>query len=635
MSRANVQDDLTNSSRSSSAATSKGVSEGRSSDSGVSDITDLQESSHRNESSRLTKDALSSLTATAGSSESNKATSLALEAATAHCSMCEDAISALLCTQCGRLSFCVSCCVSLHDNKFLCTHKLIALDPLREGTVVTLAELKERSSSQTTKKPATTVASLPSQDASTAALSAPLSQKTAAHVDPTHQSESDETSETDIATLAADRNIIQARLAELASCRGLLQKASDGLSTERFQCRDIAQTAIEAVRRRFEVLRQVVAEKEGEFIAAIERAAKLRLEDATKSSFDAAASLAECDAFLEQTKLQLDRVSSNKKLFAEARTSMLLATDAKLRSIDDTIHRLQHDLDRIVSSSLGMHINLDNAIEEVRRLVAPQQLQGAHMAEVHSKPIPSEKFVNSPAVKVVRQRSAEALDQTATVAATHRKSYQQELEALRNTPLKDIRAGNASVAPLLLQAGVPGDSRPSTPRKQLMTHPSSANSSAANPGLHSSGSDASSRDAIAKIAQKYASSGNSQRAGAAALASSKHAAQAVTAVPRELERLRQVVASTAAGLQRKGSVGSAAGQLTPRGRSPASFRADSPSNISSSRVSSPMRSTQLTAYRSSFSPARHNPDATPGPGAYYIPTDFTARSMLSTPPRRR
>lgn len=624
------------SSRSSSAVSSRGVSEGQSSASGASDASGAPISSERRDTSSYN---------TRRSVDESNTNSIALEAATAHCSMCDDAISSLLCTQCGRLSFCVACCISLHDNKFLASHKLLSLEPHHEGELVTVAMLKERAqkkvlavqeqqrvSNPPTQPPQPSGAvGGPSQSAT------PSTQKAAAHVDPQlHQQQLiDDEASIDMAALAADRNIIQARLVELASCRSLLQASSDSLSKERFRCKDIAHTATEAVRQRFDVLRALINEKETAYVAVVEKAARNRLEDATKASFDASASLSECDAFLDQTKLQLDRLSSNKKLFAEARASLLLATDSKLRAVDDTIQRLQNDYDRIVTVSLGVQIPLERVVEEVMKLAVPNAPQAPHYSEMHTKPIAVDKFIGSPGVKVVRQVSAEpptirvATDLETT---SQRKSYQQEIESLRNTPLRDIRAqqqqaNNAQLNASSSSAGIP-------PSKAL---PLSLQS-----GKPSVGGDVGHRSAtsaIARIAEKYATQG-----GVGGVATGGSSTRRAVVVPKELESLRQVVASTSmsssspsAFLRKQSNMSVHSVTSAARAYSPVSAsRAESPSGgVGGSRKASPMRQTQLSSYRNSISPSRRNPDATPGPGAYYKPTDFTARSMLSTPPRRR
>lgn len=610
--------DRVSSSRSSSAISSRGVSEGQSSASGASDTTDAPPVGGRGERAVNTSDA-------------KRANTAALEAATVHCSMCDDAISSLLCTQCGRLSFCAPCCISLHDNKFLASHKLLSLEPHKEGETVTVAMLKERLQKKPQDAEAVAQSTVPLPEASTpsptkrAAFAAskvglgPI----ASHTDPSAGQQTDENeANIDMASLAADRNIIQARLVELASCRSLLQASSDSLSKERFRCKDIAHTATEAVRQRFDVLRTLLHQKESEYVAVVERAARSRLEDATKASFDASSSLAECDAFLDQTKLQLERLATNKKLFAEARASMLRATETKLRAVDDTIQRLQNDYDRIVSVSLGVQIPLDRVVDEVGKLVVPKAPQAPHHGDMHAKPISMEKFTASPGVKVVRQSSAEQnraqQDQTQV-----RKSYQQEIEALRSTPLKDIRAQQQS-------STSNGSVGPQSPLKS--TVPLSLQQQAAAGSHESSNRLPAKNAAISRIAEKFATQQG-------------EVGHRRTVVPKELESLRQVVASANASpsslLIRKQSNASviSSASAAARARSPiTASRAESPGGMlstSHNRRASPMRQTQLSSYRNSISPSRRNPDATPGPGAYYKPTDFTARSMLSTPPRRR
>lgn len=616
-------------SRTASTAVSRSVSEGQSSASGVSDVSDGLDIpiGDRSTSTPIDRAVYNrpSQNRPAASGPSAPLSSIALEAASATCSMCEVATSHYLCTQCGRLSFCAACCVSLHDNKFLANHALVSLEPQKEGQVVPLSRLKE--SLAASSKPATAPVTVPI--AHTLAEKAPQEGKTSTVTDES-KPEAAELEAVDVAVLAADRNIVQARLSEISACRGLLQTVSDGLSKERFRCKDITQTAADAIHQRFDVLRRVLQEKEAEFVACVEQAGKQRLEDATKHSFHAVTTLTECDAFLEQMRLQLDRVSANKRLFAEARTAMLAATENKLKSLDESIQQLQHELDKILAQTLGVSIPLDPTIEELKRIKPPQRLAAANIATVHVNAIPAEKFVDSPTVRVVRQKtSAEpqsAAGAPSATAPTHRKLYHQELEALRNTPLRDLRA---SAAP------------PAEGSKLIDTsqHASTA-ATFVDPVAAVPHAAAATVSSISKIAQKFHSIGTP-------LSLSTNSSSRISGtVPKELEKLRSIVASTTQSIQRRGSAVASASAVSSsfmmggagRARSPM-IRTDSPSRSSvaqlSLRTSSPIRNTQLTPYRHSISPSRVNPDATPGPGAYYKPADFTSKSMLSTPPRRR
>ena len=69
------------------------------------------------------------------------------------CTMCDESLPDgdiyYYCVSCGRLEFCTKCCIMLHDNKFLGSHKLLlktvgSATPRTPGLVTTtVAEIKQ------------------------------------------------------------------------------------------------------------------------------------------------------------------------------------------------------------------------------------------------------------------------------------------------------------------------------------------------------------------------------------------------------------------------------------------------------------------------------------------------------------
>lgn len=526
---------------------------------------------------------------TVGSTRDDAKRLNAIDAATATCSMCDEAASTFLCTQCGRLSFCTDCCVSLHDNKFLSSHKLIALDPANEGEPMSLQDVKAVTMKAVPQPPTTF---LPTAVASNGPLSAVRSAQSedgseraaTARQNSTAAAVEEEQEALDLPMLAADRNIITARLNEISACRTLLADVGTALSNERFSCKDVSRTAIEAVRKKFDVLRNLISEKEAEFVGVIEKAARQRLESATKLSLEASVSLAECDAFVEQTKNQLERTSLNKKLFADARSSMMQAAEERLRGTDDTIQRLQQELDRLTSISLGVHIELDGCYAAVNALRPPSETTRRVEDAPRVLPIPVHQFLNTPGVKVHKQ--AAELPPNPRASTPTRQSFQQQIHTLQSTPPREV-----------------------LDPKKLMNTTMAAGAAP----LPSSSSLPAPHHEIGKIAQKFRQNGSGARAAGA--------------YPAELEKLRQQVASSAAAERRRPSTASATqSSAAARGRSPL------PQRNTPQRGSSPAGGVALPR---GGSPARSAMEYTPGPGAYYQSRDFNARSILSTPPRRR
>jgi hypothetical protein len=512
-----------------------------------------------------------------------------LAAAVPKCTMCDVHRSDFICPQCGRLSFCLKCCVSLHDNKFLGTHKLISLDALAEGTECTVSALKEMA----LQKVAPATQRRKTADPDDVSVSRPVATEWSAADGPRRVEES-----LDLAAIAADRNVVQARLREMSSCREWLDRLHSDLNAERLTCKETTHTACEAVRRKFDILRNVLAAKEAEYVSVVESAGKKRLDMATQVCCSSSIAIGEVDSFIAQMSNQLSRLEMNNEMFNNARRSMLDETQRRLHGVDDTIHALQSSLDDIRSVSLGVQIVLEDAVAAISAMKPPLSL-GSRLHDIpHILPVPSEKFLATPGINVVRQpaeidRSVQRGPPNSPTkpdsGAPPRKSFAQELQTLRQTPLDALR-GN-SPARLASASAVP------IVRSLLPAQEPAGGSSTAS--------------AMARIAA---------RASAAAARTSSPMRQKSSVVP-ELERLRQQIHATG------GSFAAVARADSPlaRGRSPIARsspqRRGSPAPVAATGLSN--RSGLLDG------------TGTPGPGAYYKPHDFNQRSFLSTPPRRR
>jgi hypothetical protein len=230
---------------------------------------------------------------------------------TAKCTICEEARSEYLCHQCGRLSYCLKCTISLHDNKYLGTHRLFSLD---QGVDLSLHQVKAALEATSPPPPAIAVPQIPLLPVRAVQLAEPNLRDPA---------------QLDLVTLTADRKIIGHRLEELQACGSLMRKLQLELAQEKEASHDVVLTACDAVRRKFDIVRQLLKEKENDFIAHIEEAGRRRVDLATKFLVDATTIIGEIDGYVSHTADALKKAEGNPKWLNEHRQELLHSSQGK------------------------------------------------------------------------------------------------------------------------------------------------------------------------------------------------------------------------------------------------------------------------------------------------------------------
>lgn len=523
--------------------------------------------------------------------ERHATTISALPRASAMCTMCDVAGSEFICKQCGGLSFCLKCAVSLHDNKFLGTHKIESLLSM-EGSVSTIAELKIRLHKPTLpeafKAPPLNLDPVVADGAwrKGAKLYDAQSNMNSVHTVAAKEPQ------VDPAELAADRQLLVARARELKGAADTLKKLTQSATSEKTHCLEATATAKEAVRRKFDILRTLLGAKEQEFLAVVDDAGRRRMDATTKLVCDATVATSETQGFVSHLETQLERLQAHRGLFIESRKSLLESSGSKLNILDDTITRLQLELDECRNISLGVAVPIEGIVLAIQSVHAPAAALplGAHVeiAGIDGQgPVTQQQFHSAPGVK---QWVSDGGSQPAEQPITPRRSFAKELEALRSTPLSLATANPAPAT------------RPQSPIRSPLAD----------------GRGTPSGDAPSALITRAA-----QRTGTAMR----------TAFPPELEALKRQVA------QRHQAGGS--GPSTPRRQAPSSSGAALPverqhSTFSAMSIGSqpPHRASSPASHRAA-TPTRGpgHGDNFPGPGAYYKVQPFNTRSVLSTPPR--
>lgn len=515
--------------------------------------------------------------------------------ASALCPMCDTRQSEYLCTACGRIVFCLNCCVNLHDNKFLAGHSFTSLST---GETVNMQKLKPLVGPKKQPEPAAAIQP-PEQ---------PIPRGKTGEAAAIPPSEPDDSQTLDYAALAADRNVLIVRAKDLEGLNRSLLRVKQEIAEERNATKDRMAAATDAVHRKFDILRTVIAAKEQEFVDVVEAAGKVRLETATRHSSGVALAAAELSTFIEHLHKQLERLEGNKRAFDEIRKSMLEDTQAQLAKADDDIHHYEDLLEEVRQVPLGVHIAVDTLVDSIQKLSVPPRIptKTASSAPLHEKPIPASQFVSAPGVRLFAdQPQSQPQSQPSAVPM----SLAKEIAELRRTPMKEALSSHASQPQSQLpvaQSRSPMPVRPSA--DYLPAAPTYTNGNV----TIKSNLEVSKAQMLLHKAQQQARHRPSDRVEPIAANRTDSPSRGRGLFPPELDALhRQVVASR---------------------KSSPSLRTRSPLRPGGAAVPAAPQQQDVTAYRQQSPRPRQE---VPGPGAYYNPKPFNARSVLSTPPRRR
>lgn len=520
------------------------------------------------------------------------------------CTLCDSAPSDFSCRACGGLTFCEKCALSLHTNKFLGSHQLEnILDP---NDKVQGSDLAIRRAQMDAERAAREVYSDEARAARMRAEEETLQQtlriaesagreKAKEEEEQRHLRELRELREgprLDMKALASDRSVINARGKELRSCIDILRRLSLRLAEEQASCIDATRTAGDAIRKKFDLLRNLINQKEAQFLGVVQDAGKTRHEAAASQRTAVAAAVAETTAFVDNLELQMQRLEGNYVMFDESRGGLLEDTRLKIAHVDGLIHKFEGIVQEVREIPLGVVVPLDGIVTALQMLHAPERTIGSsEVAMLNAAEallaVPADSFENALGVKHFRSGgSAE--------------DYYNNTAKSTNSPLRRNASSannNNSSRPAPFEIREVQQQRASSPFKS-----GNNNSNNSNNGV----------------------------------ASSRHAG---TGMPPEVRELRKHLQLNANLLSNNSGNGS-------RPQSPTSQRTSSPLVVAARRTGSPMRTANNNNNNtgsSSFLNSNNNNNRVsgtnnnngyPGPGSYYVPYPLNNRNgPLSTPPR--
>jgi hypothetical protein len=611
----------------------------------------------------------------------------------ATCTMCDVAVSEYVCAQCGRLSFCLKCSVSLHDNKFLGSHKLTPADDPNANDGFSIGDLKQLLVSKEAPPPRPGPPPMPSSDP---VAPDPVTNRRRWQDEVSNDRQDrggvPDAPPLDLVQLASDRRLLRARITEVGRCAELLRGCATKAAHEKAHSAEATKTAAEAVRRRFDLVRQLLAQKEQEYVEVIEGAGKRRLDAATKTATAVSVAATETEAYVKHMTTQLERLEGNNKQFNDSRRQLLEDVAERTRLVDQQVMDFERSLDDVQRVSLGVPVHLNMVIDTIQALEPPAVTSSA--VAPAAAVIPAGKFLSEIGVQqwqsdgTLVSRGTPAESEVLARAPTPRKSLAQHVEELRHAPMpvhaaSSIGTGQGITTP---RAGTPtrGRSPPRSPsRGGAAPSANAVNGSAAAPtdasGLlvpYNATTAAVAKASIARSAARYQSPGaggdgagrgsvfpaeldllkkhiaqrtaNRRSSAAIATEAAAHGGHHMTAasasadtVPAGIQpRFRQPVAAPhpATGRSSRGSplrqqhtASPAAGS---RGQSPMARQPSAPTSGAGTPSSRAMSPTALQRIRMAMKGGSDTAAAAPGPGQYFGVQQFTGRSVLSTPPRR-
>jgi hypothetical protein len=545
--------------------------------------------------------------------------------------MCDVAVAEYLCQQCGRLSFCLKCSVSLHDNKFLGAHKLTPIDEPGKGPCIAVGDLKGLL--QQTVAPAR--ASPPPVPTSDIDVPADYKERYMDDGGAGEQKGAEE-SPLDLVGIASDRRLLRARVSEVDRCSELLRRIATKSAHEKAHSAEATKTAAAAVHRRFDLVRQLLATKEQEYVEVIEAAGKRRLDAATRTATGVSVAATETASYVQHMTTQLDRLEGSNRQFNDCRRTMLEDVAERTRQIDQQVADFERDLEEVQSVSLGLAVHLNHVIDAVQALEAPAFPIGG-VSEPPPRAVPADKFLSEVGVQQWRgdgtlvSRGTPSESAVLAAAPTPRKSLAQTVDELRRTP---IPAHATSSAGTEAASQVHSARSPMRRAASPMAAPAAP---AANATTHGGGVKG---NAIARAAARY----------------QQQPSSGGKTFPSELDTLKKHIAQRSV---RRTSSHTPAGGDTDEWERPVPApvqpmsRGRTPTRGTNSRVGSPAaRQATATApktgpgtpsaramsptaaMRARMAAKTDTPANAPGPGAYFASTNARGGAITGTPQRR-
>jgi hypothetical protein len=528
------------------------------------------------------------------------------------CTLCDAAASDFSCRACGGLTFCEKCALSLHTNKFLGNHTLQnILDP---NDSVLGSDLAVRRATLDAEKAAREIYSDQARAARRQAEEESL-QRTLRLAADSGREKAKEAAELqrikdiqlaregpklDMKAIAADRSVLTARGKELRSCIDILRRLGMRLAEEQASCIDATRTAGDAIRKKFDLLRSLINQKEAQFLGVVQDAGKSRHEAAASQRTAVAAAVAETSAFVDNLELQLQRLDGNHTMFDEARAGLLEDTRLKISNVDGLIHKFEGVVQEVREIPLGVVVPVDGIVTALQMLQPPERTIGSsEVAMLNAAealhPVPADSFENSLGVKHFRSGSS---------------NVQLQQQLMKNNLVNNNNISNRSDSPTGARR-VGGSGSEYSSRSLQVQRPKpfeirETESNNNNRGLNSS--------IMTQQQQQRTSSPYSQR-------------QVGSGMPAEVRELRRHLMSSSTGNNNNNnstSVARVGGGSPLRTSSPLTNRNNTSSPIR--RSGSPLTSQQ--ALNNSY---RGNP----GPGSYHVSYPLSSKNgPLSTPPRR-
>ncbi len=552
------------------------------------------------------------------------------------CTLCDSAASDFSCRACGGLTFCEKCALSLHTNKFLGNHTLQnILDP---NDSVLGSDLAVRRASLDAEKAAREIYSDDARAARRQAEDESLRQtlrlaETSGREKAREEAElqrikdiqlAREGPKLDMKSIAADRSVLSARGKELRSCIDILRRLGMRLAEEQASCIDATRTAGDAIRKKFDLLRNLINQKEAQFLGVVQDAGKSRHEAAASQRTSVAAAVAETSAFVDNLELQLQRLDGNHIMFDEARAGLLEDTRLKISIVDGLIHKFEGVVQEVREIPLGVVVPVDGIVTALQMLQPPERTIGSsEVAMLNAAealhPVPADSFESALGVKHFRSGSNN-FQQQQQLLKTNGSFQQQQSSNRSDSPMSRRIAGGAGTAGSSSYYEQMSQYSGGRPQQQQQPKPFEIRET-----------QSTSRQSVAQLQQQQrTSSPYSQR-------------QSGSGMPAEVKELRRHLNNSSSINNNNNSSGRIGSPLRNNNNS----RPASPGLLSNNNANN--NSSSLRGGVSGMSPIRRSGSpglqqqhtlnnsyrGNPGPGSYHVSYPLNSRNgPLSTPPRR-
>ena len=311
------------------------------------------------------------------------------------CTMCEKVESTYFCYSCGKLSFCTACCLSLHNNKFLCGH---AFKDLRTDITVNYDEIQSTQYSvpleHNLSDTHTSIIDLPQDLPLVAPIkkdqikgSSTINQsinscKSPSNLSNSTQFKEDNTDKHHVShaiplglyeIMTRNLEIIDKQVQLVDTAFSFLNNSYLELELQETYTRNSVHTATEAIKSKFNLIREELDTKEKLYFEYINHIVQKRLEITSKTQVEVKEIISDIHDFSKSVAQQALEYQKRPEALSINTDTISKIAQNKIKLAEENGQLIKNRIEELMSYTMGVTIQTDPVHEAIKHIQVPNQ----------------------------------------------------------------------------------------------------------------------------------------------------------------------------------------------------------------------------------------------------------------------